>query len=94
MQYLEASNLAMKAYSMTAIKDQTICTRGKVILTIILMNGKGTEFDIFHVHIAQDVVYCVRPPLHIGSPWSNANVYLWPPTEHQVKGLNQLDQDT
>jgi len=51
------------------------------------MNGKGMEFDIFHVHIAQDVVFCVRPPPHIGSPWSNANVYLWPPTKHEVKGL-------
>jgi len=40
---------------MTSIKDQTVCTRGQVLLTIIFMNGKGTEFDIFHVHIAQDV---------------------------------------
>jgi hypothetical protein len=58
------------------------------------MNGKDTEFDIFHVHIAQDVLFGVWPPPHIGSPWSNANLYLWPPTEHQVKGLNQVDQDT
>jgi hypothetical protein len=45
---------------MTSMKDQTICTRGEVILTIILMNGKGTEFDIFHVHIAQDVLFKVH----------------------------------
>jgi hypothetical protein len=44
---------------MTSIKDQTVCTRGQVILTIILMNAKGTKFDIFHVHIAQDVVFGV-----------------------------------
>jgi hypothetical protein len=62
---------------MTSIKDQTVCTRGQVILTIILMNGKGTEFHIFHVHIAQDVVFRV-----------------WPPTDHHVKALNQVDQDT
>jgi hypothetical protein len=54
--------------SMSSIKDQTICSRGQVILTKILMNGKGTEFDIFHLHIAQDVVFCVWPPPHMGSP--------------------------
>jgi hypothetical protein len=50
---------------MTSIKDQTVCTRGQVILTIILMNGKGMEFDIFHVHIAQDVLFRVSGHHHI-----------------------------
>jgi len=27
-----------------------------VLLTIIPMNAKALEFDVFHVHIAQDVV--------------------------------------
>jgi hypothetical protein len=53
---------------MTTIKDQTVCTRGQVILSIILMNGKGTGFHIFYVHIAQDVLFGEWPPPHIGSP--------------------------
>jgi hypothetical protein len=68
MQYLKACYLAMKAYSMSSIKDQTVCSRGQVIWTKILMNGKGIEFDIFHLHIAQDVVFHVWPPPHMGCP--------------------------
>jgi hypothetical protein len=29
------------------------------------MNGKGMEFDIFHVHIAQDVLFRVSGHHHI-----------------------------
>jgi hypothetical protein len=50
---------------MSSIKDQIVCSRGQVILTKTLMNGKGTEFDISHLHIAQDVVFRVWPP-HVG----------------------------
>jgi len=50
---------------MTSIKDQRVCNRGQVILTIILMNGKGMEFDIFHVHIAQDVRCPVTTPYQV-----------------------------
>jgi len=28
-----------------------------------------------------------------GSSQAMARVYLWPPTQHQVKGLNQVDHD-
>jgi hypothetical protein len=31
-------------------------------------DGKGMEFHFFHAHIAEDVVFSVWPPPHIGSP--------------------------
>jgi hypothetical protein len=59
------------------------------------------EFDAFHVHIVQDVVVVSASTLYSifdlfvvgGSSQAMACVYLWPPTQHQVKGLNQEDQD-
>jgi hypothetical protein len=45
---------------MSSIKAQTVCTRDQGVLTTIKsMNGKATEFDLFHVHIAQDVVTAI-----------------------------------
>jgi len=72
-----------------------------VLINIISMNGKAMEFDVFHVHIAQDVVAGIGhyPIFNLwsfgggGSSQAMAGVYLWPPTQHQVKGLNQVDQD-
>jgi hypothetical protein len=72
-----------------------------VSIIIISMKGKAMEFDIFHVHIAQDVVAGIGhyPIFNLwsfgggGSSQAMAGVYLLPPTQHQVKGLNQVDQD-
>jgi hypothetical protein len=42
---------------MTSIKAQIVCTRDQGVLTTIKsMSGKAMEFDVFHVHIVQDVV--------------------------------------
>jgi len=64
------------------------------------MIPKAMKFHVFHVHIAQDVFTGIGhyPILNLwsfcggGSSQTMSRVYLWPPTQHQVKGLKQVDQ--